>query len=173
MTGVIFLVHSKTLTKRLIIGIFWYNVRIIKQLQNIWGNSQISRLHILKFCVISLFHSENEKSQREVQIEVRVFPSNYRIRQVEPATLPYFLIILFYFFKVQLIYSVLSISVVQQNDPAFLFLYYLPSWSIPRDCLQFLLLCSRTSLLINSKCNSLHLLTPNSQSIPYIFLNTQ
>ena len=46
------------------------------------------------------------------------------------------------------------------------FSYYLPSFSIARDLIQFPVLYSRTSLLIHSKCNSLHLLTPNSQSIP-------
>ena len=41
----------------------------------------------------------------------------------------------------------------------FPFLYYLPSWSIP-------VLYNGTSSIIHSKCNSLHLLTPNSQSMP-------
>ena len=35
-----------------------------------------------------------------------------------------------------------------------------------RDWTKFLVLCSRTSLSIHSKYNSLHLLTLNSQSIP-------
>ena len=47
----------------------------------------------------------------------------------------------------------------------FPFLYYLPSWSIPRDWIYFPVLHSRTSLLIHSKWNRLYLLTPNSQSI--------
>ena len=50
----------------------------------------------------------------------------------------------------------------------FPFLYYLPSWSIPRDWTQFPVLYSRTSLPIHSKC-SLHTLTPNFQSIPLPF----
>ena len=47
----------------------------------------------------------------------------------------------------------------------FLFLYYLPSCSIPRDCI---VPCAVGQELIAypSKCNSLHLLTPNSLSIP-------
>ena len=36
MPGVIFLVNSKTVRQRLVAGIFRYNVRRIKQLQNIW-----------------------------------------------------------------------------------------------------------------------------------------
>ena len=42
------------------------------------------------------------------------------------------------------------------------FLYYLLSWSIPRDWIQNI----RTSLLIHSKSNSLHLPTPNPLSVP-------
>ena len=45
------------------------------------------------------------------------------------------------------------------------FLYNLPSWSIPRDWIAFPVLYSRTSLFIDSECNSLHLLTSNSGSI--------
>ena len=48
----------------------------------------------------------------------------------------------------------------------FFFSYHLPSWSIPRDWIWLPVLYSRTSLLIQSKYNSLHLKTPNSQSIP-------
>ena len=62
-------------------------------------------------------------------------------------------------------------SAIQQSDSVihiytFPFSYYLPSWSIPRDWMWFPVLCSRTSLLVHSKCKSPHLLTPNSQSIP-------
>ena len=42
-----------------------------------------------------------------------------------------------------------------------LFSYYLPSWSVPRDQLKFPVLYSRTSWLIRSKSNRLHLPTPN------------
>ena len=77
------------------------------------------------------------------------------------------------FIKVQLIYSVESISAIQQSDPlihiyTLFFVCYLPSCSIPRDWLQFPVLYSRTSLLIHSKSNSLYFLTPNSQSIPLL-----
>ena len=73
--------------------------------------------------------------------------------------------------KVELMYNVVPISAVQQHDPVlhrytFSFLYYLPSWSIPRDWLWFPMLYSRITLLIHSKWNSLHPLTPNSPSIP-------
>ena len=44
----------------------------------------------------------------------------------------------------------------------FFFSYDLPSWSIPREWIEFSALHSRTSLLIHSKCNSLHLSIPNS-----------
>ena len=46
-----------------------------------------------------------------------------------------------------------------------LFFFYLPSCSIPRDLIQFLVLSSRTSSLIHSKYNSLHLLNSNFPSI--------
>ena len=52
----------------------------------------------------------------------------------------------------------------------FPFLSYLPSCSIPRDWIEFPVLYSRTSLLIYSKWNHLHLLTSNSQSILIFFL---
>ena len=66
------------------------------------------------------------------------------------------------------------ISAAQQSDSPYLcyrhiyipYLCYLPSWSIPRGWIEFPVLYNRTSLLVHSKCNSLHLLTPNSQSIP-------
>ena len=80
--------------------------------------------------------------------------------------------------KVYLVYNVVPVSTVLKSDPVicigtFPFLYYLPSWSIPRDQLQVPVLQSRTSLLIQSKCNCLHLLTPNSQSIPLPPLSPQ
>ena len=81
-----------------------------------------------------------------------------------------------YFFKLQLIYNVVLISAIHQSDSViniytFFYLYQLPLCSITSDWIQFPVLYSRTSLLIHSKCNSLHLLTPNSQSIlPLFFL---
>ena len=45
------------------------------------------------------------------------------------------------------------------------FSYFLPLRSMPRDWIQFPVQYSRSSWLIPSKCNSLHLLTPNSLSI--------
>ena len=47
------------------------------------------------------------------------------------------------------------------------FLSYLPSWSIPRDWIEFPVLYSRISLLIHCKCHSLHPRTPNFPSIPF------
>lgn len=46
------------------------------------------------------------------------------------------------------------------------FLYYLPSFSVPRDWREFPVLRSRTSLLIHAQCHSLHLPTPNAPSVP-------
>ena len=67
----------------------------------------------------------------------------------------------------------MPISAVQQSDSVihvytFPFLYHPPSWSVPRDQIEFHVLYSRTSLLIHSKCNGLHLPTPNFQSIPLL-----
>ena len=77
-------------------------------------------------------------------------------------------------FLLQLIYNVLSISAVQQSDPVLythththiLFLtlsimFHHNYWT------QFPVLQHRISLVIHSKWNSLHLLTPNSKSIPH------
>ena len=73
--------------------------------------------------------------------------------------------------KVPLIDHALSVSAVQQSDSViqrypFFFSCDLPSGSIPRDCVEFPVLYSRTSLLIHSQCSGLHLLTPNSPSTP-------
>ena len=62
------------------------------------------------------------------------------------------------------------VSAVQQSDSVihkhtFFFSHYPPQLSITSDWVQFPVLYSRISLLIHSKCNSLHLLTPNSLSI--------
>ena len=46
-----------------------------------------------------------------------------------------------------------------------LFKYSFPLWLIPGDWIQFPVLHSRTLPFIHSKCNSLHLPTPNSHSI--------
>ena len=68
---------------------------------------------------------------------------------------PFFLFFCFFkkfifFIKVELIYTVSSISLVQKSDPI----------------TEFPVLDSRTSIPIHSKCNSLHPATPNSLSIP-------
>ena len=47
----------------------------------------------------------------------------------------------------------------------FFFSHYPPSCSILSDKIQFPVLYSRISLLTHSKCNSVHLLAPDSQSI--------
>ena len=75
------------------------------------------------------------------------------------------------FIFLALIYSVMSISTVQQSDPiihiyTFFFSHYLPSCSTPKDWTLFSVLCCRTPLPIHSKCNSLHLPNPNSPSTP-------
>ena len=98
-----------------------------------------------------------------------------------PAVLNVLLNLFFYIFciKVQLTYNVVPISALQHSDPdthththththIFIFTNCFPSCSIPRDWKQFPVLYSRTSLLIHSRCNSLHLPTPNSLSIPLL-----
>ena len=73
------------------------------------------------------------------------------------------------FLKLVLICSVPSGSSVQQSWPShkytyilyFLFSYYLPQCSNPRDWVQFPAMYSGTPLLICSKCNILHLPTKN------------
>ena len=87
----------------------------------------------------------------------------------------------FNLFLLEYSWFTVSISAVQYSDPViyiytYIYIYththtlfssfYLPSCSIPKDGKEFPVLCSRTSLLIHSKCKNLHLLTSNSQSIP-------
>lgn len=77
----------------------------------------------------------------------------------------------FFFLRVELIYSVPSMSAVQQRDPLickypFPFSHSLPSWSIPRDWTEFPGLPSRASWLVHSQGQSLHQGTPNFRSIP-------
>ena len=75
----------------------------------------------------------------------------------------------FHFFIFYQSIVVVPISAIQQNDSiiyTFFFKNYFPSRSIPRDRIQFLVLHSRTLLVIYSKSNSLNLLIPNSQSTP-------
>ena len=88
-----------------------------------------------------------------------------------------FLLKFFYYFLLQLIYNDLSIFAVYPSDPViytyiytpsltFFFSHYPPSCSFTSDQVSFPVLHSRISLPIHSKCSSLHLLIPNSQSIP-------
>ena len=56
----------------------------------------------------------------------------------------------------------------QTHTHTFFFSYYFPSCSIPRDWIKIPALFSRISLLIYSKCNSLHILTPTLS--PFHFL---
>ena len=53
------------------------------------------------------------------------------------------------------------------------FLFSFPLWFIPGDWIQFSVLHSRTSF-ISSRCNSFHLLSPNSLSnlLPYAWMQT-
>ena len=79
----------------------------------------------------------------------------------------------FLFLKIIVDLQCCANSAVQQSDPfiyiyIFFFSYHFPSCSIPRDWIEFPVLYSRISLLIHSTWNSLHLLTPNSLSIPLL-----
>ena len=72
----------------------------------------------------------------------------------------------FYYFLLYLIYNVLSFSAVWQSDPVIYIFFHIILHHVPSQVIRYSpLLYSRISLLIHSKCNSLHLLTPNSQSI--------
>jgi len=65
--------------------------------------------------------------------------------------------------KLQLIYNVLSISAVQQNDPVIcIYTFFFSHYHVLSQVIGYSSLC-RISLLIYSKCNSLHLLIPDSQ----------
>ena len=68
-------------------------------------------------------------------------------------------------------YNFVSISVAQQSDLivhiyTFPFLYYLLSWSIPRDWIEFPVLYGRTSLLIHSKFNPKLPVHPTPSPLP-------
>ena len=79
-----------------------------------------------------------------------------------------FSFILFYYSWFTVLHQFMLYSIVTQSYIYIhcFFSYCLPSLPIPRDWTQFPVLYSRTSLPIHSKCNSLHLPTPNSPSIP-------
>ena len=49
-----------------------------------------------------------------------------------------------------MLHQFLLYRIVRQSH---MYTYYLSSWSLPSDGIQFLMLYSRTSLLIHSKCN--------------------
>ena len=78
----------------------------------------------------------------------------------------------FYFFHQSWFTEVCQFSIGQQSDPVthtytrILFSHYPASCSITSDQIQFPVLHSRTSLLTHSKGKPVHLLTPDSQSIP-------
>ena len=77
----------------------------------------------------------------------------------------------FYFFHYSCFIVFCQFSTVQQSDLithvyTFCFSHYPPLCSIISDQIQFPVLYSRISLLIYSKCNSLHLLSPDFRSIP-------
>ena len=88
---------------------------------------------------------------------------------------PFFFCI--FLIKVQLIYNIVPLSAVQQSDPVThtcmqMYILFLILSSIifqPKRQISFPVIYSRVSLSIHSKCNSLHLLTPNSQSPPPFF----
>ena len=84
--------------------------------------------------------------------------------------LNYFLFLMFFFIEVELIYNVVSISAVQQGDSVIhrdiLFFIFFSIMVYPRRLDIVPCAIDRTLLFIHSKCNSLHLLTPNSLSIP-------
>ena len=97
------------------------------------------------------------------------------LQSVSPTNLSPLVTMRFFVFNflLQLIDNVLSISAVQQSDSVIciythtlFFSHYLPSCSITSDWIQCPVLYSGISLPVHSKCNSGHLLTPNSQSIP-------
>lgn len=72
-------------------------------------------------------------------------------------------------------YSVVSISAVQQSDPVprrhpFSVSWCFPSGSVPGEWTWFPVLYRRPSLLICSKCDLLHMPTPHSLSIPNLLL---
>ena len=79
-------------------------------------------------------------------------------------------LIWFLFFPLRLVYRVLSILLYSSDTViytyVFFFSYYPPLCSIISDQIQLPVLYSRISFLIHSKGNSLHLLTPDFQSIP-------
>ena len=82
-----------------------------------------------------------------------------------------------FFIEVQLFYSVVPILLYSRMIQihicvcvcmyiyTFFFSYNILPCSIPRDWISFLVLYSRVSLLIHSKCSSLHLLITKSQFV--------
>ena len=84
----------------------------------------------------------------------------------ESKTIP-FCVCDFFFIEVQLIYNIFLISAVQQSDSVIhSFLIFFSIMVYHRILNTVLYAISRTLLFIHSIYNSLHLLTPNSYSIP-------
>ena len=78
----------------------------------------------------------------------------------------YLYILKIYFIEVQLIYSVVLISAVQQSDSVIhIYIYILFHYGLSQDT-EFPVLYSRTLLFIPPIYNSLHLLMPHSQPFP-------
>ena len=97
--------------------------------------------------------SIQHRARKNLQIQVYSF--------LLPPSLP--LLSSFLSFTLELIYSVESLPPVQHSDPVIhihtlFFSYHLPSWSIPRDCIEFPVLYGRTSLLIHSSILSFDVL---------------
>ena len=79
-----------------------------------------------------------------------------------------FIFLLFTFIEVSVIYSVVLISTVQQNESVihvYTLLYSFPLWFVIGYWIYFPVLYNRTLLFIHSICNILYLLTPTSCSV--------
>ena len=67
-------------------------------------------------------------------------------------------------------YSVLSISIVHKVNQPYIYIYILfltTLHHVPSQMTRYHSLCYAAGSHIHSKCNSLHLFTPTSQSIPF------
>ena len=111
--------------------------------------------HVLALFVPSAGDTERKKQPLKVtlfQYVQRFFFFELFLFKMSFIILKFYLLFYFIFIRVQLIYTIVSISAVQHSDPVicicththtFFFSYYLPSCSIPRNWIQFPLLLRR------------------------------
>ena len=116
----------------------------------LWGNAKLFSTPATPFKFPVAMYEDSEFS---------IFTLTLVILHFSFFSFSFFLFLFFFFIEVELIYSVVPISTVQQSDSV------LHIYSFFNILFHYGL--SQEILFIHSKCNSLHLPAPNSQPIPF------